>query len=171
MLNEELNDQILQTKLTYLNGYLNALEMLNSTNGICMKYKLFVYNFSAGDIAYAIQSNAYELFGVYPNDWELEINKCTHWKEKLQSQLYFDRESQNPDTTSSNDLISNLNSRIKETISFFIHLIEKEFAKKANAIYELKITKSDALYRLIGIDLIFEIEDTKMIVLQIQGMD
>ena len=63
MLNEELYDQILQTKLTYLNGYLNALEILNSTNGIFMNYKLFAYNFSAGDIAYAIQSNAYELFG------------------------------------------------------------------------------------------------------------
>ena len=170
MLNEELQDQILQTKLTYLNGYLNALELINSYSVIGMKYKLFAFNFSAGKIENAIQNNSYELFGVYPNDWNLEIVKCNDWKSKLENELKSSLVRKNTNNSIDNDFAKDLCFNIKFTIDHFVNYIDKEFAVNSSDIYEVNLIES-GFYRLIGIDLVFEISDTKIIFLQINGSD
>lgn len=170
MLNEELKDQILQTKLTYLNGYLNALELINSYSVIGMNYKLFAFNFSSGKIENAIQNNSYELFGVYPYDWKLEIVKCIDWKNKLEIELKSNLTRRNTDNSTTNELVKDLSFSIKNAIDHFINYIDKEFAKNSSDIYEVKLTTSN-FYRLTGIDLVFEIDDTKIVFLQIKGSD
>lgn len=175
MLNEELNDSFIQTKLNYLNGYLDALAYINSYPPVCMNYKLFQFNFSAGNIERAIQNNAYELFGVYPDEWELELIKEDHWIEKLKNELYRQIpddlvHSKNLHDSHKHDLIRRLVNGAREASDHFIHLLNDEFGKKSDCIYELKITKGD-FYKLLGIDLVFEIEDTKIIFLQLNGSD
>lgn len=170
MLNEELKDQILQTKLTYLNGYLNALELISSYSVIGMKYKLFAFNFSAGKIESAIQNNSYELFGVYPNDWKLEIVKCNDWKNKLEVELKSNLTRRNANNLTENELVKDLSFSIKNSIDQFVYYIDKEFAINSSDIYEVNLIESD-FYRLTGIDLIFEIDDTKIVFLQIIGTD
>ena len=170
MLNEELQDQILQTKLTYLNGYLNALELINSYSVIGMKYKLFAFNFSDGKIENAIQNNSYELFGVYSNDWKLEIVKCNNWKSKLENELKSNLTRRNTNNSIDNDLAEDLCFSIKNSIDHFVNYIDKEFAINSSDIYEVNLIESD-FYRLTGIDLVFEIGDTKIVFLQITGSD
>ncbi|AYN01542.1 hypothetical protein MQX03_14945 [Chryseobacterium aahli] len=171
MLNEELKDQILQTKLVYLNGYLASLAAINSFSVIGMNYKLFAYNFSDGNIEGAIQNNSYELFGVYPNDWDVELTEVKDWKERLEIELV-KPVMQQPSILSDkeNETIRDLKSRIKNSINDFITLLEKEFAEISTNIYESTVTKG-GFYRIMGIDLVFEIEETKIIFLQILGND
>ncbi|GFD81174.1 hypothetical protein ABHQ57_06750 [Tenacibaculum sp. ZH5_bin.1] len=170
MLNEELKDQILQTKLTYLNAYLDALELINSYSVIGMSYKLFAFNFSAGNIHKAIQDNSYELFGVYPNDWEFKINECKNWKEKLESELKSNFNRRNYNSLPESELVKDLKHSINSSIDYFINLLKNEFAENSYNIYELSLTKA-SFYRIVGIDLIFEIDNTKIIFLQIIGSD
>ncbi|QYS86026.1 hypothetical protein JJC03_13505 [Flavobacterium oreochromis] len=171
MLNEELKDQILQTKLVYLNGYLASLAAINCFSVIGMKYKMYSFNFSAGNIEKSIQNNSYELFGVYPNDWTIEVFKIENWKEKLKIELYKPFiEIQSDSNSEEIQAIKDLKSRIKYSINEFIHLFENEFINKSVNVYETRITKG-AFYRIMGIDLVFEIEETKIIFLQIMGVD
>ncbi|MGB1295364.1 MAG: hypothetical protein ACPG6V_07765 [Flavobacteriales bacterium] len=86
-LSEELQNQQIQNKLTYLNGYLSALEWVNSYSVIGMNYKMFHYRYDGLYMEEAIQNNANELFGVRPNDWSFELLKCNEWKEKLGSEM------------------------------------------------------------------------------------
>lgn len=170
MLNEELKDQILQTKLTYLNGYLNALELINSYSVVGMQYKLFAFNFSAGNIESAIQNNSYELFGVYPYDWKLKIVKCNDWKNKLETELKSSLTRRFTADYTENELTKDLSFSIKNAIDHFINYMEKEFSGSALDIYELKLIEN-SFYRLTGIDIIFEIDETKIVFLQIKGSD
>lgn len=87
MLNEELKDQILNTKINYFNGYLASLALLNSYSIVGMKCKLYAFNFSAGDIEKCIQNNVYELFGVYPNDWNIEIEQINDWEKQTKIRI------------------------------------------------------------------------------------
>lgn len=59
---------------------------------------------------------------------------------------------------------------IKNSIDHFVNYIDKEFAINSSDIYEVNLIESD-FYRLTGIDLVFEIGDTKIVFLQITGSD
>ncbi|RKR05340.1 hypothetical protein C8C83_4684 [Flavobacterium sp. 90] len=181
MLNEELKDQILNTKINYFNGYLASLALLNSYSIVGMKCKLYAFNFSAGDIEKCIQNNVYELFGVYPNDWNIEIEQINDWENRLKSELNaslkrrIPRESdksiaQQLDYTE-NSLVKDLGLRTKLVNENFISMFKNEFITDSMCVYELKITEKSSSYRLIGIDLIFEIDSTKILFLQILGSD
>jgi hypothetical protein len=180
MINEELKNQILNTKINYFNGYLEAVGRLNSYSIIGINCQLYVFSFSAGDIEKCIQNNAYELFGVYPNEWKIEIEKINDWESRLKSELNASLKRRIPtesDTSiafkldySENDLVEDLNYRTKIVNEYFINMFKNEFITDSMDIYELKI-KESTHYRIIGIDLIFEIEPTKVLFLQILGND
>ncbi|WP_343632881.1 hypothetical protein [Fluviicola sp.] len=179
LLKEELEDQILHTKINYLNGYLSALAMMSSYSIVGMDFKLYLYPFYAGDIERAIQYNSYELFGVHTNEWNIELVKTDHWKARLKEELYmnFKRSIPVDHTTripkpdySQNDLTDQLRDRFYASINYFVELLEDEFVTSQTDVYEMKV-KADAYYRIVGIDLIFEISDTKLVVLQIMGND
>ena len=87
MLNDELKDELLSVKINHLNGYLVALSLINSYFPIGMRCKLFAFNFSGGDIEKCIQNNSYELFYVYPNEYEIEIIKTSDWEAILKYDL------------------------------------------------------------------------------------
>lgn len=178
-LEEELEDQILQAKINYLNGYLEALAFMSSYSVIGMNFKLFLYPFYAGDIDRTIQHNSYELFGVYPDQWKTELIKTDQWEERLKEELYLNFERGIPIESmdripkrdySKNDLTSLMKNRFHAPIDYFVEVLKKEFVNKETDVYELKVT-SDAHYRIIGIDLVFEIGLTKVLVLQLMGND
>ncbi|WP_296143490.1 hypothetical protein [uncultured Flavobacterium sp.] len=181
MLHDELKDQILNTKLNYLNGYLTALGLLNSYSIIGVNCKLYAFNFSAGDIEKCIQNNAYELFGVYPNDWDIEIEKIDDWENKLKNELNASTKRRIPTETnpsasnqldySENDLVKDLNHSIKRVNEYFISMLKTEFSTDSTDVHELKIKTKNSSYRLIGIDLIFEIDSNKILFLQTNGND
>lgn len=64
-----------------------------------------------------------------------------------------------------------LNNRIHNVGKYFITLLKSEFIKETTTVYELKVNSKTDMYRLIGIDLIFEIEPTKIVLLQVLGVD
>jgi hypothetical protein len=181
MLNEELKDQILNTKVNYINGYLASLALLNSYSIVGMKCKLYAFNFSAGDIEKCIQNNAYELFGVYPNDWNIEIEQINDWENRLKSELNASLKRRIPIESAKstgqeldyteNSLVKDLELRTKLVNEYFISMFKNEFITDSMAVYELKIKEKSSSYRLIGIDLIFEIDATKILFLQILGKD
>ncbi|MGB1295365.1 MAG: hypothetical protein ACPG6V_07770 [Flavobacteriales bacterium] len=53
----------------------------------------------------------------------------------------------------------------------FIHILDTEFGKQSIEIYELNLTKKTRLYRLKGIDLVFELENTSLVFVQIGCSD
>ena len=184
MLNEELKDQILNTKLTFLNGYLMALGLLNSYAVIGLNCKLFAFNFSAGDIEKSVQDNSYELFGVYPNSYQIEVRQIDNWENRLTLELNASIKKRISTETSEyaklfdyseNDLVKNLSRQTKIVNDYFVKMLKDEFGLDTTNIYELlvkgKSNSSYCPYRLFGLDLIFEIGDTKIILLQICGND
>lgn len=173
MLKEELKDQILQTKLTYLNGYLDALAFLNSNSTVGMRHKLFAYNFSAGEIIKAIQYNSYELFGVYPNDWDLQIEQIENWENTLETEFdtSFSRKKSFNNRSIETQLADDIIQQYKLACKHFIDLIKTEFINEHTTVYELKVKTNGSFYRLVGLDLVFEIDDTKILLLQITGSD
>ncbi|OQP60433.1 hypothetical protein A3860_33455 [Niastella vici] len=181
MLSEELKDQILNTKLNFLNGYLMALGFLNSYSVVGYRGKLFAFNFSAGNIEKCVQDNAYELFGVYPNDWNIEIRKNDDWETKLKSELNASLTRRIPHKGnelltkqldySKNNLVDDLNYRVKFSNEYFVSILKSEFITDKTDVYELIVKDVGASYRIVGIDLIFEIESTKLLFLQLIGND
>lgn len=176
MLNEELKDQLLQTKINYLNGYLTALGLLNSYSIIGMECKLFAFSYSAGDMEKCIQNNAYELFGVYPDDWAIEILKIDDWENKLQNELNASLKRRIPNGDgqfdySENDLVNDLNRSIRAVNAYFIHMFKEEFITDTTAVYELKVLESGSAYRIVGMDLIVELDDNRLLLLQLNGID
>jgi len=180
MLNEELENQILESKLTYLNGYLDALAMICSYSVVGMRFKLFRYNFYGGNIENAIQFNSFELFGVHENDWKTEIKLIKNWEYRLKEEFYsniikrripieYSRQEDNFDIRE-NDLSTNLVQSIKNAINYFIDILKKEFSNETISVYELIVTNKRH-YRIVGIDIIFEIDETKLILLQLLGSD
>lgn len=175
MLHEELKDQIINTKVNYLNGYLTALGLLNSYSIIGVNCKLYAFNFSAGDIEKCIQNNAYELFGVYPNDWNIEIEKINDWENKLKNELNASTKRRIPSEAFNqldyreNDLVKDLNHRVRSVNEYFVRMFKTEFITDSTDVYELKVKNNNSLYRFIGIDLIFEIDATKILLLQTNG--
>lgn len=179
LLNEELEDQILHTKINYLNGYLEALAFMSSYSIVGMNFKLFLYSFYAGDIERSIQQHAYELFGVHTDEWKIELVKTADWEERLKKELYLNFErgiptnnsdiSPKPDFTK-NSLTHQLMNRFHAPVDYFIRLLKDEFVNRETDVYELKV-KTGAHYRIVGIDLVFEIGDTKLLVLQLMGND
>ncbi|WP_262149807.1 hypothetical protein [Chryseobacterium foetidum] len=179
MLEEELKDQILNTKVNYLNGYLAALGLLNSYSIIGVNCKLYIFNFSAGDIKKCIQNNAYQLFGVYPNDWVVEIEKINDWEIKLKNELNAstkrripieaDKLIANQLNYSENDLTRDLIYQTKYVNEYFVLMLKNEFVINDIDVYEVFVKNVGASYKIIGIDLIFEIEPTKILYLQITG--
>lgn len=179
LLKEELEDQILHTKINCLNGYLSALAMMSSYSIVGMNFKLFLYPFYAGDIERTIQHNSYELFGVHTDEWKIELVQANDWKTRLKEELYLNFKRSIPvDNTeriskpdySRNDLTEQLRDRFHTSIDYFVELLEDEFVTRQTEVFELKV-KTDAHYRIVGIDLVFEISDTKLLVLQIMGND
>jgi hypothetical protein len=175
MMDESINDQILQVKLTYLNGYLAALGFVNSYSIIGMRYKLHLFKYIGGNIERAIQNNSYDLFGVYPNDWEIEIDKADNWSDSLENEFLanFKRRIPSPHSQldyAENDLVLSINSQIRAACRYFIHLLKNDIINDTTAVHELRVTKGSS-YRFVGLDLIFEISDTNIIVLQMLGID
>lgn len=70
-----------------------------------------------------------------------------------------------------NSLVKDLGLRTKLVNENFISMFKNEFITDSMCVYELKITEKSSSYRLIGIDLIFEIDSTKILFLQILGSD
>ncbi len=178
MLDEQLKDEILNIKLNYLNGYLHALSLINSYAPIGMRCKLFAFNFSAGDIEKCIQNNAYELFGVYPNEYEIEIKKSNDWETLLKNELNASTKRRiprgsvvNPSDYAENMLVEDLFRNIKLVNNLFSNMVKNEFVKDDTDVYEVIISNAGSSYRIIGIDLVFEIEPTKILYLQILGTD
>ncbi len=180
MLDEELKDEILSAKVNYLNGYLAALGLINSYFPIGMRCKIYTFNFSTGDIEKCIQNNAYELFGVYPNDYEVEIKKSNDWETKLKYELNASTKRRillgsidviNPSDYLENLLVQDLSRQVKFVNDYFVGMIKNEFCKNNIDIFEVTVTNVVSSYRIIGIDLIFEIEPTKILYLQILGND
>ena len=178
MLNEELKEQILQSKLTYLNGYLDALALVCSYSIIGMNFRLFNYKYYSGDIERAIRYNSTELFNVGQNEFDIELIETKNWEELLKNELYANLKRRIPFESPAfasqldykeNNLVMDLNYSIRNSINYFIMMLKNEFINETVNVYELKVSRT--FHRIVGIDLIFEIEPTKMILLQIRGMD
>jgi hypothetical protein len=177
LLNEELEDQILHTKINYLNGYLDALAWMSCYSIIGMNFKLFLFHYYGGDLERTIQNNSYELFSVHSDDWEVELEKAADWEERLKKELYsnFERglpygHSNTLPDYSGNILFKHLDERFQVPIDNFVSLLKDEFVNAETDVYELKVT-SKSIYRIVGIDLVFEITPTRILVLQIGGSD
>lgn len=179
MENEELKDQILNTKINYFNGYLAAVGLLNSYSIVGVNCNLYSFHFSAGDIEKCIQNNAFQLFGVYPNDWNIEIERSADWEKKLTQELNASTKrripidtnltTSNPSDYFENDLVKALDQSVRRVNEYFIRTFKTEFIPDATEVYELKVNHST--YRIIGIDLIFEIDSNRLLVLQVNGND
>lgn len=180
MLNEELKDQILHTKLTFLNGYLMSMGLLNSYSIVGLRCKLFAFHFSNGDIEKCVQHNAYELFGVHSNEWQIEIVPAPDWEHKLKAELNASTWRRIPGEGAGitnkgdyreNDLTRDYVRSTQSVNEHFVRLLKNEFVDDATTVHELRVVQQNATYRLVGIDLIFEIAPGKILFLQVLGVD
>lgn len=170
MLSEDLKDELLQVKLTYLNGYLRALSFINSYSIIGMQYKLFVYHFSNGNMEHSIQSHSHQLFGVYPNTWKIEFSKIKNWEELLKKEftVNFDRKNSDYEKGKMPEFICDDYRKVFEE---FISLLKESIITDNAVCYEMNVKTNGELYRIVGLDLVFEIDDTKIMFLQLKGLD
>lgn len=168
---EELSAPLLNQKLAWLNGYLSALGLLNSSNPVGFQCKLFAFALPAGDpdliqpIQRCLNYHAHQLFNVYPDQADFEWQALPDWQEKLCAvwQTYLRLQA----GANNQQIVDNL----KLANRHFCQLLQQEFVKPETTVYELKVNLRGRFYRLLGIDLLFEIEDNQLLVLQVLGSD
>lgn len=176
---EALKDQPLHTQIHYLNGYLAALGLLNSYSIVGVDATLHAFSLSEGDMSQCIQHNAYELFGVYPNDWDIAFTKIDDWEIRLKNELNASIQRRIPveagaadaSAYQENALVKALHANIKHVNEYFISLLKTALITEATDVYVLSVDTKGATYRIVGIDLVFHIAPDTILVLQINGLD
>lgn len=169
----------LQSQITYLNGYLDALAIVSSYSIVGMEYHLFAYNKEDKDCNQTIQKNAFELFGVSLDEWQLELIPTSRWEEQIREEILANfkrRIPHNPPEIAhqfqyeENDLVKDLFDKIRFAVNNFIGHFKEVFDTDKMDVYELKVFNTGH-YRIVGVDLIFEISSEQILVLQLQGND
>ncbi|WP_300663997.1 hypothetical protein [Fluviicola sp.] len=179
MSTEEIELRKLQSKIAYLNGYLDALAIVSSYSIVGMQYRLFIYNREGGDCNQTIQRNAYDLFGVHPDEWHTELIPVNHWEERIKEEIFANfkrRIPHNPPEIAhefhyeENDMVQDLFDKIRSAVHYFILCFKEEFDTGKMDVYELKVIHTSH-YRIVGIDLVFETSSGQVLVLQLLGND
>ena len=151
----EIENHALQTKILYLNGYLDALALVSSYDIVGMSYNIFAYNYSAGDILESLSHNSYELYGVYPNEYNFELVPIEDWTSLVLNGMQ----------------TQGLNAQYLFALENFISMFKSHILNKSTNCFKIQIDTNGKFDRLVGFDLVFEIAETKLIVLQIYGSD
>lgn len=170
---EEIDDNILNTKLLYLNGYLAALEILNSYSIIGMQYKLFGYTLASdGDELTTIRYYSGELFGG--GNYNFKLKPTDDWESLIKNELELNFQRRIPGGDngyldySENELVKDLKHQYFSAFDTFTRMLRENLIDEFMPVYVLE---TDKPYRIIGLDLVFGISDTKIVVLQLMGND
>ncbi len=166
---EEIQDSITEVKLTYLNGYLQALAFINSYSPIGMIYKLFSLNFSDTTLIKSIQNNSIQLFDKLPYHYDLKLEQVQDWKKLLMNELSANIDNRAP-FVKRNELTYKLIDSITSSYEYFIESLEKEVLGNNYNAYLLNVN-TESIYRIVGLDLVFETGNNKIIFLQLLGSD
>ena len=178
---EDLKLENFDYKLSYLNGYLAAISFLNSYSIIGIDCKLHAFEKKGLSIADCLQNNAYALFGVEPNDWSVTLEELPNWEENLKTELNASlnrrkaslgiKKENNLPSENEHEAIKDLSKCIINVNNVFVNLLKHAFVADSQMVYELKVKPTSGNYRIVGIDLVFEIANKNVLVLQVLGND
>lgn len=168
---QQIADQWLAQKLIYLKGYLDALGFLNSYGPIGFQCELLAFDLPAGDpeiiqpLQRCLDYHAHRLFNVYPGQADFSVLSLLDWQAKLCAVLQTGLGL--PGAAKNQQLVD----KVKFSNHYFCQLLQNEVLTPETKVYELQVDLRGRFYRVLGIDLLFEREDNKLLLLQVLGSD
>lgn len=164
MLDEDLQQHVLDWKLNWLNGYLQALACLISVNGLFFRCQLIKVDFVAGDAQRSLQHHAYDLFGQYPDDWAIDLIAIDDWQQSLIQ--FVQRHLQLNQGQHAKQWLTQSSA----VLQFFCTQLKQLCLGENTEVFEM-VVHERGFYRIIGLDLVFDLAGEQLLVLQILGAD